>query len=79
MAAKKCRQKKREQNSNLESSLKTQSGIHQKLSSEFIVMRSEILMLKNEVLEHSRCDDKQLRGYLALMEQKIGHAGVCPR
>ncbi|KAI9932443.1 hypothetical protein ASPWEDRAFT_33353 [Aspergillus wentii DTO 134E9] len=73
VAANKCRQKKKQQRNSLEARLKTQSESNQKLVAEIGSMRSIILTLKNEVLEHSQCNDERLKHYVSFMERSIAN------
>ena len=71
LAASKCRQKKKEHTTLLESRYKEQSDKKEKLVAEISRLRSEILGLKNEVLKHAQCGDEPIKLHLAQMVKKI--------
>ena len=64
VAASKCRQKKKEWTSNLESRARTLQNERNQLSLMASSLKEEVLWLKGELLKHSTCDCERIRHYL---------------
>lgn len=71
LAASKCRQKKKEHTTQLESRFKEASEKRELLNAEISRLRSEVLGLKNEVLRHAQCGDEPIKLHLAHMVKQI--------
>ncbi|RAL13099.1 bZIP transcription factor, partial [Aspergillus homomorphus CBS 101889] len=67
IAANKCRRKKKEHMRQLECKCLDVTQANTRLESEVSQLRSQILELKNELLQHSRCDDPGIKAHLARM------------
>lgn len=71
LAASKCRQKKKEHTQQLEFRFKEQSEKKDGLTAEIARLRSDLLILKNEVLKHAQCGDEPIKLHLAQMVKRI--------
>jgi hypothetical protein len=71
LAASKCRKKKKEHTTLLESRFKEQSDKRERLRAETSRLHSRILGLKNEFLRHAQCGDKPINLHLAQMVKQI--------
>ncbi|PYH47886.1 bZIP transcription factor [Aspergillus saccharolyticus JOP 1030-1] len=67
VAANKCRRKKKEHTRQLESKCMEVTQTNTRLESEVSQLRSQILELKNQLLQHSGCDDPGIKAHLARM------------
>ncbi|KAI3036233.1 transcriptional regulator family: bZIP [Aspergillus niger] len=67
VAANKCRRKKKEHMRQLKSKCMDATQANTRLESEVSQLRSQILELKNELLQHSGCDDPGIKAHLAQM------------
>ena len=65
VAASKCRQKKKEWTSNLETRARELQGNKNSMALLVASLREELLYLKGEALKHTTCDCTQIRNYLA--------------
>ncbi|OJJ65590.1 hypothetical protein ASPBRDRAFT_49654 [Aspergillus brasiliensis CBS 101740] len=75
VAADKCRKKKKEHAKYLESRCETVLRENTYLQTEVNSLRSEVLILKNELLRHSRCRDEGIKRHLMRMvKQSSGNA-----
>ncbi|KAJ5281838.1 hypothetical protein N7478_007210 [Penicillium angulare] len=57
IAAKKCREKRKNAQENMEYTLETETARNQALVAEVSALKEEVWHLKNQVLDHARCDD----------------------
>ncbi|KAI9790721.1 MAG: hypothetical protein M1816_004862 [Peltula sp. TS41687] len=64
VAASKCRQKKKEWTSNLETRARTLQNERNQLSLMTSSLKEEVLWLKGELLKHSTCNCERIRQYL---------------
>ncbi|KAL2830056.1 hypothetical protein BDW59DRAFT_141689 [Aspergillus cavernicola] len=71
LAASKCRLKKKEQNMLLEARFKQEEKKREHLVTEMDSLRSELVEIKSELLEHSSCGHKGIQRYIQDMAKKI--------
>ncbi|KAJ5113086.1 transcriptional regulator family: bZIP [Penicillium angulare] len=57
IAANKCREKRKQSQANMEYTLETETARNQALVAEVSALKEEIWHLKNQLLDHARCDD----------------------
>lgn len=69
-AASKSRQKKKRETDQLRSRLQEVSRRRSGLEDEIKTLRSQLLSLKDQILMHSRCEDKTIHLYLGRMVEK---------
>ncbi len=71
VAASKCRQKKKQRNSELEVSCRKAAQTHRSLVSAIAMLKDEVLTLKGEMLKHTDCDCGRIRTYLNMQADQL--------
>ncbi|OJI95970.1 hypothetical protein ASPVEDRAFT_211412 [Aspergillus versicolor CBS 583.65] len=71
LAASKCRQKKKEQNTQLESRFEYERIRREELTRTVNSLRDDIVAAKNQLLEHSECDHESIKAYIQNMAKRI--------
>ncbi|KAI9716230.1 MAG: hypothetical protein M1812_005455 [Candelaria pacifica] len=81
VAASKCRQKKKEWTSNLESKARDLQNSKNQLALMVSSLKDEMLFLKGELLKHSNCNCSRIRDYLDQEVTSLAHPTMtqCPR
>ncbi|BCS19331.1 bZIP transcription factor atfB [Aspergillus puulaauensis] len=71
LAASKCRQKKKEQNTQLESRFEYEKIRREELTRTVSSLRDDIVAAKNQLLEHSECGHESIKAYIQSMAKRI--------
>ncbi|KAL4920495.1 hypothetical protein BDW62DRAFT_176596 [Aspergillus aurantiobrunneus] len=71
LAASKCRQKKKEQNSQLKSKFEYERLRHEELIRTVNSLRDDIVAAKDQLLAHSECGHESIKAYIRGMAKKI--------
>ncbi len=71
LAASKCRQRKKKQNTQLESRYEYERIRHEELTRTVNSLREDIVAAKNQLLEHSECGHESIKTYIQSMAKRI--------
>ncbi|KAL4887362.1 hypothetical protein BJY04DRAFT_175741 [Aspergillus karnatakaensis] len=71
LAASKCRQKRKEENTQLENKYNLEKQRHEELTREVAVLRSALVATKDQVLAHSECGHEPIQAYIQGMAKRI--------
>ncbi|KAI9371832.1 hypothetical protein BJX61DRAFT_543307 [Aspergillus egyptiacus] len=71
LAASKCRQKKKEQNSQLEATYREQREKRERLFSDIDSLKNELVECKSALLAHSNCGHEGIQRYIQDMAKKL--------
>ncbi|KAL4867545.1 hypothetical protein BDV12DRAFT_171127 [Aspergillus spectabilis] len=71
LAASKCRLKRKEENTQLETKYKIEEKRHQELTREVAILRDTLVATKDQVLAHSECGHDAIQAYIQGMARRI--------